>query len=484
MSAAQYLFTRCRDALPHKKGDQAHGRTPRLVRLAAIIAGAKAFTGKKVDWSKAVAFFKSIGKGVPARHVASHRLAYLKQRWRNFIKWGNIDDAPRSGRPPLLADAVAQRAAELVKAGQLVRALPPHTHVMKKVLFRSIPQAIRAVPELAAMCSEHNISSAQLLHAMQRVDPDLKLHTFHFKYAHTEKQLEVRQNYCREKVAWLDPMTAARRVQLERFVWWDEGTVQIGDLEHKTIKAWGSKEGLHSVDVLHLPSVKGQQPCKIHFIIAVSSHPAFHRTNGLVYFEFTTGTTHDKRLWNVYEGDEAGAHKYKVSNSVFTDCVAKSIITHQAVQPYCLQQPRVLHACLQPVSASKHHTPLRCCSSNSSHHCCWLLQVTLMHPHQPHTCIDCCQVACKVTFCHRALQACVHALPVAHSIHLHQHIVAPIVKVKGTMPHGVPHLMAPLLTAFMQQQQAHEHQLVLGYQRLVCSCPPTFAVHAERAPQV
>ena len=100
MSAAQYLFTRCRDALPHKKGDQAHGRTPRLVRLAAIIAGAKAFTGKKVDWSKAVAFFKSIGKGVPARHVASHRLAYLKQRWRNFIKWGNIDDAPRSGRPP------------------------------------------------------------------------------------------------------------------------------------------------------------------------------------------------------------------------------------------------------------------------------------------------------------------------------------------------------------------------------------------------
>ena len=207
---------------------------------------------------------------------------------------------------------------------------------MKKVLFRSIPQAIRAVPELAAMCSEHNISSAQLLHAMQRVDPDLKLHTFHFKYAHTEKQLEVRQNYCREKVAWLDPMTAARRVQLERFVWWDEGTVQIGDLEHKTIKAWGSKEGLHSVDVLHLPSVKGQRPCKIHFIIAVSSHPAFHRTNGLVYFEFTTGTTHDKRLWNVYEGDEAGAHKYKVSNSVFTDCVAKCIITHQAVQLYCL----------------------------------------------------------------------------------------------------------------------------------------------------
>jgi hypothetical protein len=453
-----------------------------LVRAAAIISVAQAYVNDMVNWGQAVANFNSIGKGAPARLVAGRHLQYLQKWWQNFIEHGNLDDAPRSGRPPLLPDDVAERAAELVKTGQWVRALPPNTHVMKLVLFRSIPQAIRALPELSDICSEYDISSAQLRTAMERVDPDLTLHTFRFKYAHSEQQLETRQKYCKEKLAWLEPTEAARRAQLDSIVWWDEGTVQIGDMEHKVVKAWGSREGLHSVDVLHLPTVRGQQPCKIHFIIAVSSHPAFIRTNGLVYFEFTTGTTHSRRLWNCFDEDEGEAHAYKVSNSGFTDCVPKSIVTHQAVQLYCLQQPCVLHACLQPVSASKHHTPLGCCSSNSSHHCCWLLQISLMHPHQPHTCLDCCQVASKVTFCHSALQACVHALPVAHSIYLHKHIVAPIPKVKGTMPHVLPHLVAPVLTASMHQQQANEHQLILGYQRLVCSCPPTLAVHAERAP--
>lgn len=107
-----------------------------------------------------------------------------------------------------------------------------------------------------------------------------------------------------------------------------------------------------------------------------------------------------------------------------------------------------------------------------------------MQPHQPQTCTECCPVACKVAFCHRALQACVHALPVAHSIHLHIHILTPIVKVNATVPHAVPHLVAPLLTAAMHQQQAHEPQLIVRYQRLVCSCPPTLAIHTEGAPQV
>lgn len=322
-----------------------------MVRIAAVISAAQALAGNEVDWKLAVANFKSIGQGAPASHVASHHTDYIKKWWGNFITHGNVDDAPRPGRPPLLPDDVAQHAADLVKEGQWVWALPAHVHVRKQVLFRSIPQAIRTLPELSAICSQYNITSDQLRNAMERVDPDLTMHTFHFKYAHSAELLVRRQSYCKEKMAWLEAEEAARTPQLDSIVWWDEGTVQISALEHRSIRLWSSKEALHSVDVLHLPAVQGQLPCKIHFIIAVSSHPACTPTNGLVYFEFTTGTTHGKRLQNYFREDDGEVHEYQVSKSGLTDCVAKCIVTHQAVQLYCLQQPCVVHAWLQPVSA-------------------------------------------------------------------------------------------------------------------------------------
>jgi hypothetical protein len=51
-------------------------------------------------------------------------------------------------------------------------------------------------------------------------------------------------------------------------------------------------------DVCPLPVGHNKEPVKVHIIAAVSAHPAFESTNGLVYVEFTTGTTHIKRRHN------------------------------------------------------------------------------------------------------------------------------------------------------------------------------------------
>lgn len=50
----------------------------------------------------------------------------------------------------------------------------------------------------------------------------------------------------------------------------------------------------------------------IHVFICVSLHPAFANRNGLVYFEFTTGTTNIRRLWNTMRQTADEALQYQV----------------------------------------------------------------------------------------------------------------------------------------------------------------------------
>lgn len=307
-----------------------------LVRLAAVIAAACALQGDCVNWETAAAIFKEIGGGLPAQAVRSHVPEFLRRWWAAFITTGSVEDAPRSGRPPLVPGDVASEAAELVKAGQWVSRVIRQQHYEEQVLFRSIPQAIRVTPRLGQICQQYGVTSEQLRNAMERVDPDLVRHTLHFKYAHSAEQLQERQSFCQRTLASLGSMRAEQTAQLDRMVWWDEGGVSLSPVENRAVRVWGSRGALRSVDVLHWPAARGQADCKIHFGIGVTSHPAFVRDNGLVHFEFTTGTTFMKRLHIKFAADGGEEHQYKVSTSLVTDQVAKSIIPHLAVRVYCL----------------------------------------------------------------------------------------------------------------------------------------------------
>lgn len=300
------------------------------------MAAANALDTDGVDWPKALANFKAIGGGLPARTVRSHVTAFMQRWWAAFITTGSVDDAPRSGRPPLVPDAVAGEASRLVKAGRWVQQVVKQQRYERQVLFRSIPQAIRAVPRLGQICQQHDVTSEQLRNAMERVDPDLVRHTMRFKYAHSAEQLQERQTYCQAALAAVGPSQAEQAAALDRMVWWDEGGVSLSSIDNRAVRVWASRDALEGFDVLHWPSVHGQADCNIHFGIGVTSHPAFIPVNGLVHFEFTTGTTFMQRLHNKFAADEGEEHQYKVSTTLVTDQVAKCIMPHLAVHVYCL----------------------------------------------------------------------------------------------------------------------------------------------------
>lgn len=301
--------------------------------------------------------------------MGSRPLVFLRKWWGKFITTGNLADAHRSGRPPLLPDEVALEAAELVKAGRWVPMKPTSKGIVKQLPFRSIPQAIQQVPELHDICQQYGLDSKQLREAMVRVDDDLTFHVERFKFTFSAERLEGRQNFCLARLGWLDLSLPAATYQLERMVWWDEGGVAISALQRKSIRVWGSKAGLRECDVIHLPAVKGQEDCKIHFVMAVSSHPAYSSTNGLVYFEFTTGTTAMKRLRNTLGQDGDDAYQYMVSYKPFTYYVVKCIMTHLAVHMYCLKELCHMTTCFLTVAMCEHHATLSCSRSYCCQHC-------------------------------------------------------------------------------------------------------------------
>jgi hypothetical protein len=452
--------------------------------MAAVIAVARATEGDAVDWAKASAIFKEIGNGLPAQAVGSHVAVFLRHWWLAFITTGSIDDAPRSGRPTLVPDDVAAEAAELVKAGQWVQQVAGQQRYRVQVLFRSIPQAIRAVPRLGQICHIFGVTSEQLRNAMERVDPNLVQRTLCFKYAHSAEQLQTRQTFGRAQRAAVGRTPAEWAPEMDRMVWWDEGGLSLSSNENRHIRVWVDKDTLQGYDVLHWPAASGRGDCKIHFGIGVTSHPAFIRSNGLVYFEFTTGTTFMKRLHNKFAEDGGEEHQYKVSTAPVTDEVAKCIVPHLAVHAYCLQQLHHMQLCFAMVTAGEHHTLMSRCNCNGCQHSVWQLQVAFVHTHQTHTCIECGITAAEIPVAHRGCTVVVHAMPMACTIHLHKHIVIPVVKVKASMPDVVSHLMAPMLAAPMHTQQPHEHLLVVGYWGLACCLPMTYIIHAKGAPQV
>ena len=326
----------CREEINVEELQHSHGRKPMPVRVAGVIAAAKAFDGDKVNWTLAQSIFEDMGGGLPARAVGSYIPYVLQRWWTAFITTGSVYDAHRSGRPTLVPDDLAAEAAELVKKGTWVKRVVGRQEFDVQVLYRTIPSAVNADARLRAICEQCGVTSEQLRNAMERVDPNLVRHTLHFKYAHSAEQMQGRRSFCQQMLEAVSDIPAARTATLDRFLWWDEGGVSLSAVENRPVCVWAERGALQSYDVLRWHGVSGGRECKIHFGIGVSSHPAFIRSNGLVYFEFTTGTTAIKRLHNVFAADRGDEHVYQVRLYLLPDQVAKCITPHLAVHAYCL----------------------------------------------------------------------------------------------------------------------------------------------------
>jgi hypothetical protein len=67
---------------------------------------------------------------------------------------------------------------------------------------------------------------------------------------------------------------------------------------HDHVYAWCDEHDVNFADTCPLPVPNKKHPAKVHIIAAVSAHPAFAATNGLVYVDFTTGSSHSHRCHN------------------------------------------------------------------------------------------------------------------------------------------------------------------------------------------
>lgn len=239
----------------------------------------------------------------------------MQSTFKHWYESGSLQDLPRSGRPTVIPAEVALEAAALVKQGEWVSVVKQGREIRKKVYYTSIHHAVLKLDRLGEIMEKYGVDCKGLLHAMHKHDPDLTRRSIYFKYEFPPELLRARVMSTTELLASLPPPGAERKVWLDRLVWIDEGGIMLSDYSKKSVKVWCSKHDLHRNDVVHLPHVKDQDDCKVHFILAVCSHPRFTRTNGLVYWEYTTGTTNIRRRHNK-EGQTVGeAFGYQVGRS-------------------------------------------------------------------------------------------------------------------------------------------------------------------------
>ena len=315
IAAGAYFFTRCRDTLSAKELAHSKGPKPLPYRIAAVEAVAAVKEGSSIDWAKAFKVFKGLDNGSYARGVGRHYKQFLERMWNHFHKTGRVDDAYRSGRPPKLPEAEAIEAANMVKAGKWVLLLPIKNGIKRRAYFRTIPQAIKELPDLQQIVKKYNLTADALRHRMLKVDPDLTRRTITMKYDFDADSMKARQEHCKKMLAATSAGPTQRQAFLESLLFGDEASVTISSTDTKGIKVWVSKGDFRSNTVLHMPRLKGFKECKVHFFIVVSAHPAFADQNGLVYWEFTTGTDALKRYHNTLDQEGEVPFKYQVGLS-------------------------------------------------------------------------------------------------------------------------------------------------------------------------
>lgn len=297
------------------------GRLPEWVKKGGVIACCQAYKDHKVNWGFALQNFKALDKGEAAAALGGRPMLFLVRVWKHFQLHGNLEDEPRSGRPPNMAAEDAIRAAALLKMGKQGSMLRGGRRVPRLVYYTTVEQACHEDPELEAIRVQYNATHDQLLYHMKRHDPDLVRRTITYHPDFSAAQLTERMQLGSRLLQAMPTNPTAARAWLDRFLWGDEGAISLTSQNLEAVRVWCSKANFDVNDIVSLPRVRGQKDSKVHFFIVVSSHPAFRLTRGVVYFEFTTGTNNIKRLQNTMGQDSREAFGYMVGVAMLWNIV-------------------------------------------------------------------------------------------------------------------------------------------------------------------
>jgi hypothetical protein len=246
--------------------------------------------GKKFQVNLGV--FKTVYQGEPVS-ISERPSRFVERWWEHFKKHGDVDDAQRSGRPPKVPDDVAWHAAEILCRGYTVTRNVDGRQIVEQKYYSTLPDAIAANGELRDVLLRFPVTADQLLHAMHRVAPELEHHRVSFRHMLSPEEKAHRSTVAAGLRTWYqnDPSL------LDNMVFIDETTILTQGLKREHIEVWVNGSDTNFKDYTSVPGKSGD-PVKAHVIAAVSAHPSFQDKHGLVYFDFTTGTSYIKRLHN------------------------------------------------------------------------------------------------------------------------------------------------------------------------------------------
>jgi hypothetical protein len=274
----------------------------RWLAVCVVVAAGVTAHSSTERWQEATASFETQKKeweqtfnNLPHCGDISRTRRFM-QDWFDHVKGGNhtCEDAHRSGRPRVVDPDVAKRAAALVKKGRWVEVKVKKATHHRLVYFTSIQDAVDHTPELQSILADHNITVPQLRAAMHDADPDLVRRRITFKRALSKEEKAERVTRAKGLIERL----AVEPSLLQNMVFIDETSIVLQGGNHDSVAVWCDKHEVNFSDVCPIPVGHKSDPTKVHIIAAVSAHPAFESSHGLVYMEFTTGTSHIKRKHN------------------------------------------------------------------------------------------------------------------------------------------------------------------------------------------
>lgn len=355
---------------PVKKHE--YQRKPVVFRVACILAIAATLIHGQPDWHAAHDSMKQwcedYNKAHPYEQIfnRSHDHEYLKRYWENFHDDGSVFDAPRPGRRRKISREDALIAAGLVKQGKTTTKTVGRREMTYIRYYTSIAQAVRECPVLGQICHDYQATPEQLLAAMHYWDPTLVRRKVFLKHTFTPAELEERAAYAADMLQ----RYAADPTFLLHTIYIDEASILVSDKIQSDVHVWCEAHDLNFTDVCPI-SLNKKDKIMVRWICAVSAHPAFAKTSGLVYIDFTTGTTDIKRRTNQRtDGNPIPDWVYQVGMSLHQPEPVVAIYIHVITtvsnsQQQCL---RIGHSSAIPavlfssICRCKHHSiALACC---------------------------------------------------------------------------------------------------------------------------
>jgi len=217
----------------------------------------------------------------------------VQRWWEAFKAKGTVEDAPRSGRPPKIPDAAARQAATIISQGYTVQRALRQQLVTEHKYFSSVPEAVAHNATLQGILEQYHATPDQLLNALHRAAPELVHRKVIFRHQLTQAEKAKRQRVASQLL--LRHQNEPNLLQQMVFI--DEASLQTHGLKHDRISVWVNSTDPAFRDYHGVPG-QSWSPVKVHVIAAVTSHPAFRAAGGLVYVDFTSGTTAIRRREN------------------------------------------------------------------------------------------------------------------------------------------------------------------------------------------